>query len=1089
VAQREPEGGAPAGGKPEAIRVRLLGGFSVSVGDRTVWENAWRLRKAASLVKLLALAPGHRLHREQVIDLLWPDLGKRAASNNLRHALYTARQVLEPDSSAGSRYLVSHDESLMLCPGGSLWVDVEAFDQAASAARGSREPAAYAAALNLYAGELLPSDRYEAWAEQHRRRLRETYLSLLLRLARLHEERADYESAAEALRRVISEEPTREEAHVSLMRLYALSGNKGEALVQYVQLKEVLARELGTEPAASSRALREEIAAGRFPPQEAPAFGSPPEKLPGAGKHNLPTARTSFVGREREIVELKRELAMTRLLTLTGVGGSGKTRLALEVARDLVGAYQDGVWLVELAPLSEGTLVPQAVARAMRVREQPGRPLADTLTEALHKKATLLVLDNCEHLADPVANLANTLLDSCSHLRVLTTSRETLEVEGGVVWRVSSLSTPDTDRLPAAGELMRYDAVRLFVERARLKLSAFEITPGNATAVAELCRKLEGIPLAIELAAARMDILTAEQIAQRLDRALGLLTGGWAPARRHRTLRATLDWSYELLSEPERKLFGRLSVFAGGWTLEAAEAVGAGDGIEEGDVVELFLMLVDKSLVVSEAGEGGFRYGMLEPVRQYAQEKLEESGETQATKHAHAEYFLALAEEAEPRLWGSGDKAWFYRLEAEHDNMRAALFWTVEHEEAELALRLSGALRWFWRARGYHGEGRRWLERALSEEGRTSAQARAKALDGVGWLASEQRDIDRVKVVAEEGLKLCNEAGIGGVILADFKNLLGEAAWLRGDHERAAELFEEGLVLHREARNTRGVAWSVCSLAVVSSEQGDYERAKELYEEGVALAREMGGALPLGDLLIALGYEYLLEGDHERATALNEEAAELYRQRASKGGLLYALDILGWAALVREDHERAKALHEENLVLCKEIGDKFIGSSSVEGLACYAASRGEAQRAARLFGTAATLREAMGYHQPPRERAMEEPYLAAARSRLSEVEWETAFAKGQAMSFEEAVEYALSAEEVSPAGPRAPEQLSTGARQPDLTRREKEVAALVAQGLTNRQISKELVVSERTVENHVANILKKLGLRSREQVAASMTER
>jgi predicted ATPase/DNA-binding CsgD family transcriptional regulator len=788
-------------------------------------------------------------------------------------------------------------------------------------------------------------------------------------------------------------------------------------------------------------------------------------------------------------VELKRELAMTRLLTLTGVGGAGKTRLALEVARDLAGAYQDGVWLVELAPLSEGTLVPQAVARAMKIREQPGRPLADTLTEALHKKATLLVLDNCEHLADPVAHLADTLLDSCSHLRVLTTSRETLEVEGGVVWRVSSLSTPDTDRLPADGELMRYDAVRLFVERTRLKLSAFEITPQNATAVAEVCRKLEGIPLAIELAAARMDVLTAQQIAQRLDRALGLLTGGRAADHRHRTLRATLDWSHELLSEPERKLFGRLSVFAGGWTLEAAEAVGEGDGIEEGDVVELFLMLVDKSLVVSEAEEGGFRYGMLEPVRQYAQEKLEESGETQAMKRAHAEYFIALAEEAEPRLWGSGDKAWFYRLEAEHDNMRAALFWTVEHEEAELALRLSGALRWFWRARGYHGEGRRWLERALSEEGRTSAEARAKALDGVGWLASEQRDIDRVEAVAQEGLKLCNEAGIGGVILADFKNLLGEAAWLRGDHERAAELFEEGLVLHREARNTRGIAWSVCSLAVVSSELGDYERAKELYEEGVALAREMGGALPLADLLISLGYEYLLEGDHERARALNEEAAQLYRKRGSKGGLRYAIDNLGWAALVREDHERAKALHEESLVLCKEIGDKDIGSASVEGLACSAASRGEAQRAARLYGAAAMLREAVAYLQTPRERALGEPYLAAARSRLSDAEWEMAFAEGQAMSFEEAVEYALSAEEVRPPAPPAPEQPSTGARQLELTRREKEVAALVAQGLTNRQIASELVLSEHTVHRHVAGILKKLDLHSREQVASHLAER
>jgi predicted ATPase/DNA-binding CsgD family transcriptional regulator/Tfp pilus assembly protein PilF len=976
----------------------------------------------------------------------------------------------------------------MLCPEDSLWVDVEAFERAASIARGSPEPTAYEAALELYAGELLPTDRYEEWAEQHRTRLRETYLSLLLGLARLHEERADHESAAEALRRVISEEPIREEAHVSLMRLYALSGSKGKALAQYAQLEEILAKKLDTEPAASSRALMEEISADRAPLWETPSLGSPSKKQPGAGKHNLPVSRTSFVGREREIVESKRELAMTRLMTFTGMGGSGKTRLALEVARDLAGAYADGVWLVELAPLSEERLVPQAVARTMRVREQPGRPIIDTLTEALHKKAALLVLDNCEHLADSVAHLADKLLALCSHLRVLTTSRETLEVEGEVVWRISSLSVPDTDRLPAAGELMRYDAVRLFVERTRLRLSAFEITPQNAKAVAEVCTKLEGIPLAIELAAARMDVLTAEQIAQRLDRALGLLTGGTAEVPRHRTLRATLDWSHELLSEPERKLFCRLSVFAGGWTLEAAEAVGAGDGIEEGDVVELFLMLVDKSLVVSEAEEGGFRYGMLEPLRQYARERLEESGEAQATKRAHAEYFLAVAEEAEPRLWESGDKAWFDRLEKEHDNMRAALSRTLEHEDAEVALRLGGALRWFWRARGYYGEGRRWLEGALSEEGRTSAATRAKALDGVGWLASEQHDIDRVQAAAEEGLKLSEEAEIGGVILANFKNLLGEAAWLHGDYERAAELFEEGLGLHREARNTRGVAWSVCSLANVSSDRGDYERSKELYEEAIALARKMGGALPLGDLLLALGWEYLLEGDHERATALNEEAAVLYRERGSRGGLKYALDTLGWAALAREDHERARALYEENLVLCRELGDKLVASASMDGLACYAASGGEAHRAARLFGAAQALREEVGYRQKPRERSLREPYLTIARSCSDEAAWKTAFAEGQAMSFEEALEYALSAEELS-SPPPAPERPSIGARHTDLTRREKAVAALVAQGLTNRQIAKELVLSERTVENHVANILKKLGLHSRERVAASITER
>jgi predicted ATPase/DNA-binding SARP family transcriptional activator/DNA-binding CsgD family transcriptional regulator len=1073
---------------PFPVRLFLLGGFSIWVGSRAVGEGAWHLRKAKSLVKLLALAPGHALHREQLMDLLWPNLRKRAATNNLRGSLHAARTALASDSTVASRYLASKEEHIALCPEVELWVDVETFEEAASAARRSREPAAYRAAIELYGGELLPEDRYEEWAEGRRGELRRTYLALLVELAGTYEERAEYDLAIEVLRKVVAEEPTNEEAHAGLMRLHALLGRKNEALAQYVELEEILLGELGTEPAASSRALREEIAAGHFPLLETPSLVSAPEKPPGAGKNNLPTPRTSFVGRQREIVESKRVLAMTRLMTFTGTGGSGKTRLALEVARDLIGAYPDGVWLVELAPLSEGKLVPQAVARTMRVREQPGRPLIDALTEALHKKTTLLVLDNCEHLADSVSHLADQLLNSCSHLRVLSTSRKTLEVEGEVVWRVSSLSVPDTDQLPTAEELMRYDAVRLFVERAQLRLSAFEITPHNATAVAEVCRKLEGIPLAIELAAARMDVLTAEQIAQRLDRALGLLTGGQTEVARHRTLRTTLEWSFELLSEPERKLFCRLSVFTGGWTLEAAEAVGAGGGIEEGDVVELFLMLVDKSLVVSTAEEGGFRYGMLEPLRQYAKEKLEESEETQVTKRAHVQYFLALAEEAEPKLWESGDKAWFGRLEKEHDNMRAALSWTLEHGEAELALRIGGALRWFWRARGYYGEGRRWLERALSEEGRTSAGARAKALDGVGWLASEQRDIDRAEAAAQEGLKLSEEAGIGGVILADFKNLLGEAAWLRGDYERAGELVEEGLVLHREARNTRGVAWSVCSLANTSSELGDYQRSRELFEEGIALARKMGGALPLGDLLMALGYEYLLERDHERATELSEEAAELYRKRGSRGGLKYVLYILGWAALLREDHEQAKALLEENLVLCKDIGAKVIASLSVEGLACSAASRGEAQRAARLFGVAQALREAVDYQQPPRERALGEPYLDAARSRLSEAEWEVAFAEGKNMGLEEAVEYALSEEETATPLTTVPEQSSAEKPPPPLTRREREVANLLERRFTSRQIASKLHLSERTVDNHVANILRKLNLHSRAQVSAKMAK-
>ena len=369
------------------------------------------------------------------------------------------------------------------------------------------------------------------------------------------------------------------------------------------------------------------------------------------------------------MVEVKQALATTRLLTLTGAGGSGKTRLALEVARDLIEAYPDGVWLVKLAPLSEEVLIPKAVAEALGVPERPAEPIADTLAEVLRDRQVLLVLDNCEHLIGAAAGLVDKLLDSCPRLRILATSREALGVEGEVRWLVPSLSVPEIGRAPSSEELESYESVRLFVERARGREPAFSLSQHNALAVAEICRRLEGIPLAIELAAARVGTLSLGQIAQRLTDSLTLLTGGARTAvNRQRTLKATLDWSHELLSEDEKKLFGRLSVFAGGWTLEAAEEVGVGGGVEEDDILDVLSGLVEKSLVVAESDEGHrVRYRMLEPVRQYAQEKLEESGKAEELRRLHAEYFLALAEEADPELKGPQQKTWLERLEAEHD--------------------------------------------------------------------------------------------------------------------------------------------------------------------------------------------------------------------------------------------------------------------------------------------------------------------------------------------------------------------------------------------------------------------------------------
>ena len=801
--------------------------------------------------------------------------------------------------------------------------------------------------------------------------------------------------------------------------------------------------------------------------------------------HNLPALRSSFVGRKREIEEVERELAMTRLLTLTGVGGSGKTRLALEVARDLLEAYPNGVWLVELAPLSEEALVPKAVAEVWKVTERPEQSLTDTLAEVLRDRQLVLILDNCEHLLEASAELVNSLLDSCPRLRILATSREGLGVEGEARWPVPPLTTPDPDRSPTVEELQDSESARLFVARARNRDPSFAFTPENARAVAEICRRLEGIPLAIELAATRVGKLSLKHISERLEGSLELLSGGArTAASRQQTLRGTLDWSYELLLEPERKVFRRLCVFAGGWTLEASEAVVWGEGIEHSEVLDLLSGLVEKSLVVAEpTPEGGVRYKMLEPVRQYALEKLEHCGESEAAKRTHADYFLVLAEEAEPELFGPREAEWFDRLEVEHDNFRAALSWTIEQGETETALRLAAALWMFWFARGYNGEGQRWLEQALIKDVQASVAARAKGLEALAWLADVREDMDRAEAAAEEGLRLSEEAGIGGSLAASLTNILGDVAMTRGDHERAKELLEESLALYQKVGDQRFVPRVLAFLGNVSIEQEDYEQAKELFEESLALARELGEPTAIGMALMSLGYVFLLEGEHGRARARLEEAEALSRERGHKGVLINAIDNLGWAALLRGDHERAKSYFEESLALCEELGNELIASESIEGLACISASEGEAERAAKLFGAAEVLREAVGYRHTPEEVALREPYLATARSQLGEEAWEEAQAQGRALDLEEALEYTLSTLEPSATSPSSaaakPSPPSAPGLPGGLTSREVEVLGLVAKGMTSAQIAKELFVSARTVEAHITSIYHKIGVSSR----------
>ena len=479
---------------------------------------------------------------------------------------------------------------------------------------------------------------------------------------------------------------------------------------------------------------------------------------------------------------------------------------------------------------------------------------------------------------------------------------------------------------------------------------------------------------------------------------------------------------------------------------------------------------------------------MLEPIRQYAMEKLEESGEDEDVKRAHADYFLALAEEAEPELFGPQEAEWFERLDEEYDNIRAALSWSLEGADPELGLRLAGEICWFWYWRGYYDEGQRWLQEALAKEVRASAIARAKALGGVGWLADRQSDLDRMRASATEGLRLSDEAGLGDNHRALFLRVLGRSSWFERDYERATQLAEESLALSREAKDVQGIVHSLLILGDASDLPGDQERAKELYEEDLALLRNFGSVYWRRYFLNDFGMTLMLVGDLERATALLEEAAELSRKVGSRVGLEFPLGNLGWVALLRGDLERAKALQKESLALCRELDDKTLASDRLERLGCVAGAGGEAERAARLFGAAEALREALGVPPDPPMRTLEEPYLVGARSQLEEGAWTKAWEEGRRMSMETAIEYALSEEEsTAPISP-APKRPSSDEAPVALTRREREVAALVTDGLTNGQIAKELFISERTVDHHVQKILNKLELPSRELVASRLAE-
>lgn len=686
----------------------------------------------------------------------------------------------------------------------------------------------------------------------------------------------------------------------------------------------------------------------------------PPLKSLDTLPNNLPVQLTSFIGLEREIVQVKHVLATTRLLTLTGAGGCGKTRLALQVAAEMLEDFAEGVWLVELATLSDPTLVPQAVASALNVREQPGRPLQATLADYLSSRELLLVLDNCEHLVAHCARLAETLLRACPHLRILATSREALGIAGETIRPVPSLSVPDPRHHPTVETLRRSEATRLFIERAIAVLPTFSPTGGNAENVTQVCQRLDGIPLAIELAAARVKVLTVEQIAARVDDRFRLLTGGSRTALpRHQTLRATMDWSYDLLSEAERVLLRRLSVFAGGFTLEAVEAVCTGAGVEASEVLDLLTHLVDKSLVVMEERGGTSRYRLLDTVRQYSRDKLLASGEAPMMRGRHQDWYLQLAERAEPQLQGPDQRLWLDLLEMEHDNLRTALDWSkAEEDGSETGLRLAGVLWWFWFVRGYLSEGRERLEGALSSHA-ASPSVRGKALAGAGALAGRQGDYRRATALCEESLALCRKLGDQhGIAFA--LNALGFVARQQGDYERAAALCGESLILYREQGDRWGAALVLFIMGESTLFQGDHRRAQTLLEESLVLYRDLGDKWGVAFVQNSLGLVSRQQGDYERAAELCEGSLSLFRELDDKWGIASVLRTLGLVAHARRNYKEAASLYDEGLALFRELGDKWSIASSLRSLGLVAHHQGDFERATALCEEGLTLFREIG---------------------------------------------------------------------------------------------------------------------------------
>ena len=1006
-------------------------------------------RKTLALLAYLAVNRWQH-HRDQISALLWPEYEQAKAFTNLRHILWEVQQVI------GEGWVVASRDTVGLIPDANpslpsagaerfVWLDVACFQSLIAEARTQREVTVRIPLLTdsvkLYRDHFLTgfslknSPHFNEWASAESDNLRHQLAGALTMLSNDYCLLGQAEMAIPFTKRLVALDPLNEASHRQLMQVFIQAGQHNAALKQYQTCEQVLRKELGVDPQPETRLLYKQIRRG----DTIPLRPVKRKETRIAPPHNLPFQISKFIGRERELADITDLIANNRLVTLTGTGGIGKTRLSLKVGEQLLDKYSNGVWFVELASLSDPALVQQTVAKLFNLVESSEESLTAKLVRILRPKTILLLLDNCEHVLDACAQLVDALLRNCPNVTILATSREPLGITGEAQYHVPPLELPDIQLL--LEQLLGYESVQLFEERARLVQEHFSLTMENAPSIAQICHRLDGIPLAIELAAARVNLLSTEQIAVRLDESFNLLTGGSrATLPRHQTLRASIDWSWNLLSIPEQILLRRLSIFAGGWTLDAVEAVCAGNGIEPQQLLDAMSQVVAKSLIaVNQESGRERRYHLLEMVRQYAHEKLVEAGEEENVRAQHLGYFLQLSERIEHELVRFQQMEWFARTSDERDNLRAALEYASRSSHAEAGLNISSRLRVFWE---YFDtlEGARWLAEFLQKpESREYPRARAKALYTQGWFMALSNQIDMARSAAEECLALCSASG-DQYVEVDGLYLLGFIS----DGDKKTEYCRQALAL---ARALGDPVRQAAALNFLGWDHSDKKRALAYWEEAIPLYRQLGNRRSLANCLSRLGYYHLLDGNHQIAEKYLDESVILFQQLNIKTGRDHINAAYGQLALMRGDYEQARAYFEENARIAKELGSRmeylwedfrlgvvdmmegnttearriFVETAqafqkdgytigvvtTLQHMASLYVRIGKAENAARLIGWADITRERIRNTRPVLEQADVDRDIAAVVVKIGKDAFEEAYNKGCAMTLDEAVAYAL----------------------------------------------------------------------------------